>query len=63
MDDVDDEMKEFLAYIENSTDDYVQQASNPLVKAIHKKVTEVKLDQDVELQYMTLLQRNEQGGI
>ncbi len=62
-DDVDDEMKEFLAYIENSTDDYVQQASNPLVKAIHKKVTEVKLDQDVELQYMTLLQRNEQGGI
>ena len=62
-DDVDDEMKEFLAYIENSTDDYVQQASSPLVKAIHKRVTELKLDKDVELQYMTLLQKNEQGGI
>ena len=62
-DDVNDEMKEFLAYIENSTDDYVQQASSPLVKAIHKRVTEIKLSQDVELQYMTLLQRNEQGGI
>ncbi len=32
-DDVDVEMKEFLAYIENSTDDYAQQASSPLVKA------------------------------
>lgn len=62
-DDVDNEMKEFLAYIENSTDDYVQQASSPLVKTIHKKVTEVKLEKDVELQYITLLQRKEQGGI
>lgn len=62
-DDVNDEMKEFLAYIENSTDDYVQQASSPLVKTIHKRVTELKLDKDVELQYMTLLQKNEQGGI
>ena len=62
-DDVDDEMKEFLAYIKNSTDDYVQLASSPLVKAIHKRVTELKLDKDAELQYMTLLQKNEQGGV
>ena len=60
-DDVDDEMKDFLAYIENSTDTCVQQTSSPLVKAIHKKVTEIKLDKNMELQYMTLLQR--QGGI
>ena len=60
-DDVDDEMKDFLAYIENSTDASAQQTSSPLVRAIHKKVTEIKLDKDMELQYMTLLQK--QGGI
>ena len=60
-DDVDDEMRDFLAYIENSTDTCVQQTSSPLVKAIHKKVTEIKPDKNMELQYMTLLQM--QGGI
>ena len=60
-DDVDDEMKDFLAYIENSTDTCVQQTSSPLVKAIHKRVTEIKLDKNIELQYMTLLQM--QGGM
>lgn len=60
-DDVDDEMKDFLAYIENSTDTCVKQTSSPLVKAIHKRVTEIKLDKNMELQYMTLLQM--QGGI
>ena len=60
-DDVDDEMRDFLAYIENSTDTCVQQTSSPLVKAIHKRVTEIKLDKNMELQYMTLLQM--QGGI
>lgn len=56
-DDVDDEIKDFLAYIENSTDACAQQTSSPLVRAIHKRVTEIKLDKDMELQYMTLLQR------
>ncbi len=60
-DDMDDEMKDFLAYIENSTDTCVQQTSSPLVKAIHKRVAEIKLDKNMELQYMTLLQM--QGGI
>ncbi|HBA47025.1 MAG TPA: transposase [Lachnospiraceae bacterium] len=59
-DDVDDEMKDFLAYIENSTDACAQQASSPLVKTIHKRVTEIKLDRDMELQYINFLQR--QGG-
>ena len=39
-DDVDDEIKDFLAYIENSTDACAQQTSSQLVKAIHKRVTE-----------------------
>lgn len=56
-DDVDDKIKDFLAYIENSTDACAQQTSSPLVKAIHKRVTEIKLDKDMALQYMTLLQR------
>lgn len=60
-DDVDNEIKDFLAYIENSTDACAQQTSSPLVKAIHKRVTEIKLDKDMELQYMNLLQM--QGGI
>lgn len=55
-DDVDDEMKEFLAYIESSTDACAQRASSPLVKEIHKKVTEIKLDRDTEIQYMSFLQ-------
>ncbi len=60
-DDVDDEIKDFLAYIENSTDACAQQTSSQLVKAIHKRVTEIKLDKNMELQYMNLLQM--QGGI
>lgn len=60
-DDVNDEIKDFLAYIENSTDACAQQTSSPLVKAIHKRVTEIKLDKGMELQYMNLLQM--QGGI
>ncbi len=54
---MDDEIKDFLAYIENSSDACVQQTPSPLVRAIHKRVTEIKLDKDMELQYMTLLQR------
>ena len=50
-------MKEFLAYIENSTDDFAELASSLLVKKIHKKVTEVKLNKDMEVEYMTLLQK------
>ena len=48
-DDVDDEIKDFLAYIENSTDACAQQTFSPLVRAIHKRVTEIKLDKDMEL--------------
>lgn len=55
-DDVDDEIKDFLAYVENSTDACAQQTSSQLAKAIHKRVTEIKLDKDMELQYMNLSQ-------
>ena len=41
----------------------VQQTFSPLVKAIHKRVTELKLDNNMELQYINLLQKNDQGEI
>lgn len=61
MDDVSAEMKEFLAYIENSTDAFAAQAVSPLVKEIHKKVTAVKQSKDMEVEYMTLLQRDREN--
>ena len=61
MDDVDAEMKEFLAYIENSTDAFAAQAASSLVKEIHKRVTEVKQNKDMEVEYMTLLQRDREN--
>ena len=67
MDDVDAEMKEFLAYIENSTNAFAAQAASPLVKEIHKRVPEVKQNKDMEVECMTLLQRDrekrEEGSI
>lgn len=60
-DDVDVDMKEFLAYIENSTDAFAAQTSNPLIKEIHKRVTEVKQSKEMEVEYMTLLQRDREN--
>ncbi|HJA91799.1 MAG TPA: Rpn family recombination-promoting nuclease/putative transposase [Candidatus Eisenbergiella merdipullorum] len=42
LDDVDEEMKEFLAYVEDTTDRFAAKAKSPLIRQIHKKVTEVK---------------------
>ena len=58
---MDAEMKEFLAYIENSIDAFAAQAASPLVKEIHKRVTEVKQNKDMEVEYMTLLQRDREN--
>lgn len=58
---MDAEMREFLAYIENSTDTFATQAASPLVKEIHKRVTEVKQNKDMEVEYMTLLQRDREN--
>ncbi len=48
----------FLAYVEYSTDDTVQGAKWNLVKTIHKRVQEVKNDISVEVEFMTLLERD-----
>ena len=61
LDDVDDEMKEFLAYIENTTDTFARQAKSPLVKKIHQRVTAVKQNKEMEAEYMTLMQRDREN--
>ena len=67
--DLDEELLEFLAYVEDSTDDTVNHSKGNLVKSIHKKVQEVKNDISMEVHilkkceaqprtYMTLLERD-----
>lgn len=47
--------------MENSTDDFAAQAKSPLIKEIHKKVTAVKENKEMEVEYMTLLQRDREN--
>lgn len=54
-------MKEFLSYIENTTEAFVAQAKNPLIQDIQKKVTAVKESKEMEVEYMTLLQRDREN--
>lgn len=61
LDDVDNDMKEFLAYVENSTDTFVEHSTSQLVREIHKKVIEVKQNKEMEVEYMTLLQRDREN--
>ncbi|WP_277935321.1 hypothetical protein [Parablautia muri] len=61
MHDVDSEMQEFLSYVENTTDDFASQARSLLIKEIHKKVTKVKESREMEVEYMTLLQRDREN--
>ena len=60
-DDVDEEMKEFLTYVENTTDAFAKKAKYPLVKELHKKVNKVKHNKEMEVEYMTLLQRDREN--
>lgn len=47
--------------MENTTDDFASQARSPLIKEIHKRVTEVKESKEMEVEYMTLLQRDREN--
>ncbi|NRT35359.1 hypothetical protein BJV38_002055 [Clostridium beijerinckii] len=69
MNDLSDELLEFLAYVENSTDDTAKNSKGNLVKSIHKRVKAVKSDILMEVHilkkcgaqlraYMTLLERD-----
>ncbi|NOW91091.1 putative transposase YdaD [Clostridium beijerinckii] len=69
MNDLSNELLEFLAYVEDSTDDKVKHTKGNLVKNIHRRVKEVKSDILMEVHivkkceaqsraYMTLLERD-----
>lgn len=52
MNDLSEELLEFLRYVEDSTDDTVNNAQGNLVKKIHKRVKEVK--NDISVKYSVL---------
>ena len=54
-------MKEFLTYIENTTDTFARQAKSSLVKKLHQRVIDVKQSKEMEAEYMTLLQRDREN--
>ncbi|MGL4799510.1 MAG: hypothetical protein ACRCWY_09000 [Cellulosilyticaceae bacterium] len=58
MDDIDQEMLEFLTYIEQSTDEVANASNSELVKEINEKVKYLKEDKSMEVEYMTLLERD-----
>ncbi len=58
IDDVDGEMLEFLKYIQNSTDEVANVSKSELVKEINQKVRYLKEDKSMEVEYMTLLERD-----
>lgn len=51
-------MMEFLKYIENSTDEMAGHTKSELIKIINKKVQALKASKLVEVEYMTLLERD-----
>ena len=60
LNDVDEEMKLFLRYVENSSDDLVEETESELLKEIHRKVKEIKSSKKLEVEYMTLLEKYEE---
>ena len=58
MNDLSEELIEFLNYVEHSDEKTAESAKGTLVKNIHKRVTKVKNDASVEVEFMTLLERD-----
>ena len=58
MNDLSEELIEFLKYVEHSDSETADKAKGTLVKNIHKKVIEVKNNRNIEVELMTLLERD-----
>lgn len=56
--DLSEELLDFLRYIEYSNETVVNQSKGSLVKHIHKVLTEVKNSPKMEVEFMTLLERD-----
>ena len=61
LDDVSVDVKEFLQYIETTTAEFAASANNSLIKDIQKKVEAVKDSKEMEVEYMTLFQRDREN--
>ncbi|MCD8037542.1 MAG: Rpn family recombination-promoting nuclease/putative transposase [Lachnospiraceae bacterium] len=57
LDDADEGLLELLAYVEDTTDDFAGRAADPLIREIQTHVNKIKLSKELEVDYMTLLQR------
>ena len=58
MKDLSDELIGFLKYVEHSDDKTAEKTKGTLVKNIHKRVIEVKSNPSVEVEFITLLERD-----
>ena len=58
MKDLSDELIGFLEYVEHSDDKIAEKDKGTLVKNIHRRVIEVKSNPNVEVEFMTLLERD-----
>ena len=56
--DLSEELIDFLEYIEHSNSEIAENSRGTLVKNIHKRVIEVKNNPKVEVEFMTLLERD-----
>ena len=56
--DLSEELIEFLEYVEHSDSETANKANGELVKKIHQKVIEVKNNPNMEVEFMTLLERD-----
>ena len=61
LNDVNSDIKEFLQYIETTTAEFAASANNSLIKDIQKKVEAVKDSKEMEVEYMTLFQRDREN--
>ena len=60
-DDIDPEMRAFLRYLENSSDEVAEGSGSELVRRIHAKVCAVKQNRVREAEYMKLLERDREN--
>lgn len=58
MKDLSDELNGFLEYLEHSDNKTAEKTKGTLVKNIHKRVIEVKSNPSVEVEFITLLERD-----
>jgi hypothetical protein len=60
-DDISSDMRDFLTYIENTSEEFAFKSQNRLLTDIQKKVDAIKSSKETEVEYMTLLERDREN--